>query len=190
MMYKNAFLLFLAGLLVLTISCKGKVASEEKPIVRINDYIITEKDFRQELSASAHFHDITGLTQEDKKDFLNSQIKKELLIQAAVSLGLDKEEGFRQAIENYWEQTLITALLKREISRLEKDIIVTREEIENLYHHMSQTNPDISSLEKILPALEKEIREEKKTRALESWIKDLWMEAEITIYEENLRAMR
>lgn len=73
---------------------------------------------------------------------------------------------------------------------LEKDIIVTRDEIETRYRHMSQSNPNLPSIEEHITGLEKEIREEKKTMALEGWVKDLWKEAEITIYEENLKSMR
>lgn len=114
MLHKKNFVILLTGFVVVMISCKDNISSEEKPMAKVNDYVITEKGFRQELSASAYFHDIVGLTLENKKDFLNELIRKEILIQEAVSKGFDKEETFRQTIENYWEKTLITALLKCE----------------------------------------------------------------------------
>jgi hypothetical protein len=149
-----------------------------------------EDSFRSELSASAYFHDIPGLSNDDKKSFLDNQIRKELLIQEATRHGLDKGEAFRQTIERYWEQTLISALVEQKSKDLEKDILVTREEIEGRYRELAQAKPDLAPLEELAPEIEKEIREQKKTEALESWIDSLWAEADIKIYEENLQALR
>lgn len=190
MAHRKCLLLFLAGLTALTLSCKDTVVSEGKPLAKVNDYVITEGNFRRELSASAWFHDIVGLTLEDKKDFLNGQIKKELLIQRALSGNLDKREEFRQTIEDYWEKTLITALLREQSSRLEKEIIVTRGEIEARYRELSASDSPAPPPDELVSRLEKEIREEKKTEALDRWIKILWKDADIKLYEENLKAVR
>ena len=55
---------------------------------------------------------------------------------------------------------------------------------------MAQKKGDLPPLEKLVPEILEEIREEKKTKALESWINGLWAEAEIEIYEDNLRALQ
>ncbi len=183
-------MLIVLALFVLLSSCGGKPGDEGKPIAKVNDFVIVEDSFRQELSASAYFHNIPGLSNDDKKRFLDSQIRKELLIQEATRHGLDKGEAFRQTIERYWEQTLITALVGQKSKDLEKDILVTQEEIEGRYRALAQAKPDLAPLEELAPEIEKEIREQKKTKALESWIDSLWAEADIKIYEENLQALR
>ena len=185
----RTMMVFLA-LFVLLSSCGGKQSEEGKPIAKVNDFIIAEDSFRRELAASAYFHNIPGLSNDDKKSFLDNQIRKELLIQEATQLGLERAEEFRQTIERYWEQTLISTLLEQKSIDLEKGIIVTREEIENRYRALAQVKPDLAPLEELAPEIEKEIREQKKTKALESWIDSLWAEAEIEIYEDNLRSLR
>jgi hypothetical protein len=190
MVDKRAPRVLVIGLLALMLSCGGEVSEEKKSVAKVNDYVITADAFRRELSASVRFHDVVGLTLEDKRDCLDSQIRKELLIQEASRLGLDREETFRQTIEAYWEQTLITALLKHQMARLEKEILVTRDEIEQHYRQLSQNDPNPAPLEEMKTLIEKAVREEKKTEATEKWIKDLWNAADITIYEENLKALR
>ena len=41
MLYKNNFVIFLTGFVVVMISCKDKISSEEKPMAKVNDYVIT-----------------------------------------------------------------------------------------------------------------------------------------------------
>ncbi len=185
----RTMVVFLA-LFVLVSFCGGKPGEEKKPIAKVNDFVIVDDSFRQELAASAYLRDSPGLSYEDKKKFLEAQIRKKLLIREATELGLDREEEFRQTIERYWEQTLIKTLLQQKSRDLEKDIIVTQEEIENRYQEMAQKKGDLPPLEKLVPEILEEIREEKKTKALESWINGLWAEAEIEIYEDNLRSLR
>jgi len=185
----RTMMVFLA-LFVLLSSCGRKQSEEGKPIAKVNDFVIVEDSFRHELAASAYFHDIPGLSNDDKKNFLDNQIRKELLIQEATKLGLARAEEFRQTIERYWEQTLISTLLEQKSIDLEKGIIVTREEIEGRYRALAQAKPDLAPLEELAPEIEKEIREQKKTKALESWIDSIWAEAEIVIYEDNLRALQ
>ena len=185
----RTMVVFLA-LFVLVSFCGGKPGEEEKPIAKVNDFVIVDGSFRQELAASAYLRDSPGLSYEDKKKFLDAQIRKELLIREATELGLDREEEFRQTIERYWEQTLIKTLLQKKSRDLDKDIIVTQEEIENRYQEMAQKKGDLPPLEKLVPEILEEVREEKKTKALESWINGLWAEAEIEIYEDNLRALQ
>jgi hypothetical protein len=187
---KNSLVVLLVGFLLLMLACKDKIPGDEKPIAKVNDFVITERDFRREVSTSARFHHIIGLALADRREFLEGQIRKELLIQAAASQGLDKEEEFRQTIEGFWEQTLITTLLKREGARLEREIIVTREEMKERYGQMVEKNPRVRPFEEVLPDLERELREVKKTKALEAWVDSLWKNAKISIYEENLKALR
>jgi hypothetical protein len=177
-------------MVVLVASCGKKSGDEGDRIAKINDHVITEKMFRRELAASAYFHNIAGLTFEDKKSFLGDQIRKELLIQEAVKRGFHKEEGFRQVIERYWEQTLISKLLQQRSAALEKDIIVTNEEIEARYRDVSRLKPDLPSMAEVRDKLGNDSREEKKTRALEAWVDSLGNKAEITVYENNLRSLR
>jgi hypothetical protein len=185
----RAVIIVLAPFVLLS-SCGGKPGDEGKPIAKVNDFVISEDSCRREMAASAYFQPIPGLSYADKKRFVDTQIRKELLIQEATKSGLDKGEAFRQTIERYWEQTLISSLVEQKSKDLEKDILVTQEEIEGRYRALVQAKPDLEPLEELAPEIGKEIREQKKTKALESWMDGLWAEADIKIYEENLQALR
>ena len=147
------------ALFVLVSSCGEKPGEDKKPIAKVNDFVIAEENFRRELAASVNLRDIPGLSYEDRRRFLDVQIRKELLIQKATELGLDREEEFRQTIERYWEQTLIKGLLQKKSKDLEKEIIVTREEIEDRHREMAKTKSDLPSIESMAPETQKEIRE-------------------------------
>lgn len=190
MRLKTAFLLCLVLLALPSASCRDNPAGDERPVASVNGYVITERDLRRELSESVRFHDILGLTEQDKGDFLNGRIRKELLIQAAGKQGLDREESFRRTIEKFWEQTLITSLIERQCSLLENGIIVTRDEIEARYRKRFGSSPGAPPLKEVKAGIEKELREEKKTDALDGWIKQLWEDADITIHEEALKSIR
>ena len=172
------------------VSCGGGQPGDLTPIAEVNEYVISERELRRSLSSSAHLQNIIGLTAEDRKRLLHDQIRKELLIQAAVEDGIDREEEFREAMENYWEQTLIATLVKRQCAKLETDILVSREEIECRCRELVAQGIQTSPSEEHVAAVEGEIREKKKTAALDEWMDGLWKRAKITIHEENLQSLR
>jgi hypothetical protein len=180
-------LLFLCGV---CLSCSDRAPGGGKPVAQVNDYVIGSADFSRELSESARFHSIAGLTPSDKRTRLNHRIQRELLIQAAVAQGLDREDHFRESIEKFWEQALITNLLRREAGRLEKEILVTIEEIEEEYRELSAKAPGCPSMDQMMQTIESNVREKKKKKAMDAWVDQLWKNAKITIHEENLESLR
>ncbi|HIJ75198.1 MAG TPA: hypothetical protein HPP81_00610 [Deltaproteobacteria bacterium] len=189
-MIRPIHILIVAGIMALLCSCADQGTNKAKPVARVNDYVIASDDFRQVLARSAYFNDIVGLSLADKKRILDEEIRKELLIQEAIKLGLDKEPEFRQTIERYWEQTLIASLVKRQSASIQSRIIVTEDEIENRYRQMAQPGTELPPLADLRQKLEKEIRDEKQTKALEEWTEDLWKKAKINLNEENLSSLK
>ncbi|MGD8564045.1 MAG: SurA N-terminal domain-containing protein [Desulfarculaceae bacterium] len=181
----------LAVLALVLTSCSQDSSSQGKPIAKVNDYVIRDKDFRRRIVATAKMYGTEGaLTLDDKHNFLEREIEKELLIQEAVKLGLEKQEAFRDSIEKFWEQTLITALFKRKAKELEEQSIVTKEEVQEAYKKLCAQNADCPPLEKVRSRLERNVREQKKQKALDAWLSQLRKQAKIEIYEENLKALR
>jgi hypothetical protein len=113
------FLLF-SGVFFYTHSPK-KPPPEEDIALRINDRVITREEF-EELRKKRYTGELT------EKELLNSIIEKELLIQEAKRLGIDREEPFRRSIQNFYEQSLIKILLERKLRTF--DTAVKQEEIE------------------------------------------------------------
>ena len=72
----------------------------------INGRVISTDEFKR-LYSSRPSH------LKDKSDFINHLITKELLIQESQKEGIDKEESFRNSIQNFYEQSLIKLLMDR-----------------------------------------------------------------------------
>jgi len=186
-MRRLILVLILAGLASLMTACGDRDQSKGKPVVKVNDYVIDEDGFQRALARCERFHDITGLTLEDRKQILDELIRKELLIQAATKQKLDEDPEFRETIERYWEQTLISSLIKRQCAEAEKHIVVTAEEIEARCKEVAAgVGTDPASIPGLKEQVRKEIVEEKKGALLDQWTQELLKNAKIKVYKENL----
>jgi hypothetical protein len=182
--------LIFAGLIAMSSGCSGDRDDEGKPMARVGAYVFTEKAFRERAAEWAYYQGIGALSPEKKRALLEQEIDKELLIQEAVRLKLHEDDLFRRTIENYWEQTLVTHLLERKSEEIKDTIIVTSEEVQARYEEIVANDPDAPPLEELKASLEREIGDEKRTAAVEDWIKALRTKTKITIFEDNLKALR
>ncbi len=91
-----------------------------KPFLSINDRIISKDEFEKMLHANTS-HAMS------REQFIESVIDKQILIQEAIKMNINKEESFRQSVENFYEQSLIKILLDRKWDSLVVD--VTNDEI-------------------------------------------------------------
>jgi hypothetical protein len=161
--------------------------SEEKPLedskilARINEYHLTLDEFQNQLAAELELDKDFKLTEEAKREFLEGLIRKEVLIQEAKRLKLDRKEKFVRAIERYWESTLIRDLMDLKSKEIAKKIFVSQEEIETRYKEMQATEEEIPPLEEIQERIINEMKEKKKIRMLKEWISDLRSDAKIEI---------
>lgn len=91
-----------------------KLVSDEKPVgksaLEINERVVTVEEFESLYSGQKAY---------PKEDFINSIITKELLIQEARRMGIDREEPFRKSIKNFYEQSLIKILVDRKFKAME-----------------------------------------------------------------------
>ncbi|MFC1523442.1 SurA N-terminal domain-containing protein [Thermodesulfobacteriota bacterium] len=102
----------------------------EKIALTVNDREITQREFDRQYSQAQN-------NQPDRESFIKSVITREVLLQHAQQLGMDKEESFRLSLQNYYEQTLIKELIERKIATLAID--VTAEEIDRFSSLMNTT---------------------------------------------------
>lgn len=98
-------------LFLLTADFKVKIS---KPAIVINDKIISTEEYKEILKSRA---DTSHM-----KNIVNSIITNELLIQEAIRKKINKEEAFRQSIENFYEQSLVKILIDREFKSLNPEI--------------------------------------------------------------------
>ena len=87
----------------------------ENTVVSVNGRNFS-RDFFDALDKKRGYHD------ETRKDMVDAVITRELLIQEARRLGIDREEPFRTSLKNYYEQSLIKILTDRQYKKLQVDV--------------------------------------------------------------------
>lgn len=185
-MNKGGFCSLLFFLCMSLFCCSQEKPQDSKILSRINDYNLTLDEFQSQLAAELELDKDFKLTEEAKREFLEELIKKELLIQEAKKLKLDRQENFVKAMERYWESTLIRNLLDLKAKEIEKNTYVSQEEIVTRYKQMRKFQKKFPPLSEMQERISMDLREEKKTRVLEEWIKDLITTAEVDINDEIL----
>lgn len=140
------YLYYIAGILVVFsgLAAYGLVDTRveiSKPVIVVNDRIITEVEFKELLLSKPYYM--------DEDQYKDSLITQQLLIQEAVGQDINQEESFRKSVQNFYEQSLIKILLDRKLASLTAE--ATPEELEK-YQQLSLSKVHISKL--IYPTLE------------------------------------
>lgn len=132
MKYLITIACFLAVLSLVTIFIISPSPSPEEKsvVVKVNDSNITSSMLeRSEKSRPSHH--------ENRTEFLNSVVIEQLLLQEAKRQKIDQEPEFRDAIKEYYEQTLIKILLDRQNTSF--DDTVTEKEIDLFLSYFGKT---------------------------------------------------
>lgn len=175
-LYSAVFFLFLFA------GCSSDTkTAEDKIVAKINDFELTQEEFQKKLVKEIEYSDAYKTTADAKKEFLDSIIKKELLIQEAVRLGLDKKQDFISAIEKYWEATLIKQLMEEKSREIQKIAAVSEKEIQKKYAEIKASKKEIPPLESIEKEIAAELLEARKTAILNKWIASLYKNSKIDI---------
>ncbi|MFH2059621.1 MAG: hypothetical protein ABIJ59_12060 [Pseudomonadota bacterium] len=106
-----------------------------EPVLSINDRIYSDAELEKLLKIEPF--DMT------REQFIQSLIEKQLLIQQAIKMDINKEENFRQSVQNFYEQSLIKILMDRKLDSLVVD--VTTEEVAR-YEELTQKKLTITKL--------------------------------------------
>ena len=108
----------------------NKNGSSEPIALIIND---------KKISLNEYLHPGSGRINHttDDKEYLESLIIRELLIQEAKHQGIDKEENFRLSLQRFYEQSLIKILMDRQYDQL--DVKIDNKEIVKYNKWLSST---------------------------------------------------
>jgi len=185
---RSKIVLFLVLYLMTTLiffGC-GKTQPEGKVLAEINEYTLSLAEFEKQLAAEIEMDSEFKLTREAKENYLNQLIQKELLVQEAMKLELDRRDRFVKAIERYWQSTLIRDLIDLKSEEISTRTIISEEEIEERYNKMKTLDKDLSSLDVLQDRIRADLKEEKKTKLLEEWIETLKKSAKLKVNENLL----
>ena len=185
-MVKRLLGIFILGLFLSFSACGNQQEENGEVLAKINDFQLTLNEFKTQLASNLEFEKDYKLTREAKAEFLNSLIQKELLIQEALKLKLERRKKFIEAIERYWEATLIKNLMELKGKEISATTYVSEEEIQARYDKMKASKPDLPPLDDIRQKILNQIKREQKTRNLAKWIEGLRKSAKIEIDQELL----
>ena len=115
--YIIAILIFISGLTIYGLH--GSNIKISSPYLSINDRVISKAEFdRMMKKKPPHL---------SRELYIEAIIDRQLLIQEALKMKINKEESFRRLIENFYEQSLINVLLNRKLNSISVD--ATKDEI-------------------------------------------------------------
>ncbi len=178
--------LFLCSILIsiLLVGCSNEVADKGKVIVTINKEQIGLIKFEKELSLRSRQNPNFKVTAQAIRQQLDSIIDRQLMVQEAMKMGLTNNEDFVRTIQIFWEQTLIRELIEAKGHEWEDRLFVTEQDVNEYYDRISKEAPGLPPLEKIYDQVKKGILEEKKIKALESWLDEVREKSAIDINED------
>ncbi len=180
---KKLFFIILIPCLIYT-GCSSSAGEGDKRVVaQVNKYKMSVDDLKYELRSIPY--DEKGLlkTKKGRREYMDRLVEKEILLQEAQHLGLDREKDFMKSIENYWEQALLKSLLQRKSKEISGLIHVYENEIEDYYKTSGEDLP----LSKVRAEIRRAIRQKKETKAMDTWIQELKKKSYIKIDEDLVR---
>lgn len=177
----------LALSLALTLAaCSGDREPPAVVVARVNDYVLTREEFERRLVEETRYRGDQPPDQAFLASFLDQTVRKELLIQEAIRLRLDREEQFLRAIERHWENTLIRDVLERQGKRIAETTVVTEEAVRALYRERQAEDPALPPYETLASSLRDELRDQAMTKALDAWIDSLRGQAHVELHLDRL----
>ncbi len=181
--FLNILLIILSLLLCF---CTREAEESDKILARINDYKLKWNEFQTLLSQESQLEPDFKVPRESKEKFLEEIIQKELLIQEAKRLELDRRDKFVRAIERYWEATLIRDLMELKGEEIEKTTLVTEEEINSRYAHLDTAEKENYPSGDLKNKIALELMENKRSIRLRNWIEELVGKADIEVNKDLL----
>ncbi len=122
----------LMGLVFLAGCGQSGVTPADNVIARINNYSLTVDDFKREmglsLSVIKNYPDVPAA--EFKAKLLDEMIVRQLLLEEAQKMNVDKDTAFMREVEGYWRQ----ALLKMIVARKTDELIGKGKDLDRVVH--------------------------------------------------------
>lgn len=171
------------GLIAALIPGCAKKPDKNQVVAEINNYSVTIDDFKQEAEMT-----IPGAS---KDLILQDIIAKELLLQEAQKMNLDKNKQFMKEIENYWKQALIKRLINIKGDEFLAMSKVSSDEIRVKYDLMAQENEGkIKPYEQLAGQISKNLVMRKAQILLDNWINNLRKDAIIIKHDKVFNTIK
>ena len=118
--------------IIILFVCLGVITGcgQDTVVARYDGRIITADEYLEEFDNLPEHTRASINTLEEKQEFVYRLIRRELLLQEAVRMGLEYDKSIQYKIETYKSNLLISEMLERKFSG---KIIVTEAEIKDYY---------------------------------------------------------
>jgi hypothetical protein len=155
---------------VLSLACTSLgCGSRPKTVISIGDIKISADEFDSAFSKSLYGN---SPTLERRRQFLSTLINRKIILKEAVSEGLDKDPGFLEDVQFFWEQALVKLTLNKKIKELASGIQVSEKEVKDYYEtHKSEFAG--KSLAEASEQIKLQLFIEKQRKALDDWLVSL-----------------
>ncbi len=160
-----------------SISC-AKPSPSEEIVVRVNDFSLS----RNELNELYAEYESAVTTPQARELFIDNLVIRKLLLQEGQRRGLDRAGEFLEAVEKFWEQSLLKIVVDQEVQAISKSITVTDREVRDEYTRRRQANPrDTASLEDRYETIKARLMQNQQKAVFDQWTQQLRENAQITI---------
>jgi hypothetical protein len=181
----SALGVFVSAALILFSLVFAGCGSEPNPAsrdtaIQVNDWRISLAEFNDLLRFEVYADPEIDLTQDSRTAFIDYLIQKELMIQEAARLKLDRKEEFVRTIQTYWESTLVRQLLDLKTEEFKKKVLVTENEIDAYYAENKDRFDGVPTAE-AREQIAQSLTSSKLSAKMEEWIDFLRQNAEIII---------
>ena len=174
------YLVLLICLVVLA-GCEPK--PEKDPVaLQINNIKIGIKEFNEAYNSSLF---TTADGPQTKEEFVETLIKRRLLLSEASKYGLDKDERFLKSVEMFWQQSLLKLIIDRQLRELSVTVDMDEEEVKEYYDKHKESFGD-ATFEQKKDRVRYMLMRQRQQLALEVWMKDLRKKAKIKIHKKRL----
>ena len=174
------------SLLLLLVLCAGcdfrqKMAGNQKPILTINKLKLSGEDLRKELTLAAQGPEQGARPGKagGEPEWISRVVERELLVQEAQRLGLDRNPEFMGTIERFWKEALLKQLIHLKGQEISSHVHVYDPEVEQRYAQMARQDPSLRPLAEVKEDIRRMIRQEKEAQEMERWVEGLKARAKI-----------
>lgn len=186
------------GLLILLLAAgcqprQGMTGGQRSALV-VNELEMSAEELRQEFSLAEQTPSRGSVrlegASETEPEWLARVIERELLVQEAQRLGLDRDPAFMRTIERFWKEALLKQLLSRQGREIASQVQVYDPEVEQRYAEMTREDPSLGALGGRREEIQRMIRLQKQQDAMERWIGELKAKAKIRIDQEAIARLQ
>jgi hypothetical protein len=177
-MRKLILLTVVLSLVYISLGCGRR----PKTVISIGEIKISAEEFNSAFNKSLYGN---SPTLERRRQFLSTFINRKIILKEAVKGGLDKDPGFLEDVQFFWEQALIKLTLNKKIKELASGIQISEKEIKDYYETRKSEFPG-KNLAEVGEQIKLQLFIEKQRRALDDWLVSLAKKSRIGMDYKSL----